>query len=107
MSARRTGISGITAGRTRNCGCMASEDNSTGKERVLYLPPALGGMMRAYFGVRRKDVRQWITSFAAIVLLPSGADVWAQQSAAQTPTGAAGVSQNTRQTETDEYTRYE
>src|SRR5713101_2441094 len=49
------------------------------------------------------DVRKWIAACASVTLLIAGKALHAQQSASETAASSAAA----RQTETDEYTRYE
>jgi len=73
------------------------------KSVFWYLLRRLGGMMRAPVRGEETDVRGSIAVFGAMAMLVSVSDLSAQQSA----TGAATSSGATRQTETDEYTKYE
>ncbi len=73
------------------------------KSVFWYLLRRLGGMMRALVGGEETDVRGLIAACAGMALLLSGRDLPAQQSAA----GTAASTGATRQTETDEYTKYE
>src|SRR6266404_1484878 len=60
-------------------------------------------MMRALYLARENHVRKWIAACVGVALLLSGEAVRAQQGAR----GATTASAAARQTETDEYTRYE
>ena len=57
----------------------------------------------AAFAVEEIDVRKWIAACASVALLISGEALHAQQQASE----ATAASPAARQTETDEYTRYE
>src|ERR1700737_2665045 len=106
MSARRTERSPAVAGRMRMSACMDEPMQIVAAKRAprfwYLLSPRGRYDAGAAFVVEEIHVRKWIAACVGVALLVSGEALCARQSASGSPPASTG-----RQTETDEYTRYE